>query len=800
MAGIVGHLLIITAFVSAALAVFAFFRAAEYEAVDIADFKRIGRSAWTVMTVCLFGAWALMIVLLATHQFQYNYVWGHSSRDLPWYFLFSASWEGQEGSFLLWIILNCIVGLALIKWAARSYEAPVMTVVALCQVFLLSMIVGLKFGSVPIGAAPFATLAEANPDAPIFQTLPGFVPEDGTGLNDLLQNYWMVIHPPMLFVGFALLIVPFAFAVAALWKKRYTEWVRPALPWTLAAVMCLGVGIAMGGYWAYETLSFGGFWAWDPVENSSFVPWLTGVAAIHLMLIQRKGGIGHKAALSLCILLYMLVVYSTFLTRSGILGDVSVHSFVDLGLYNQLLVWILSMGVLGFGLLAWRWRELPKAQREAKPLSREFMVFCGATLLCVVAAVVILGTSSPIFGRIFRDNPATVPIEFYTDWTLPLSVGFVFLAGLGQLFWWNKMSIETVNRVLTLPMALAVVSTLLILLFTPFIELSLHLGTPSGFFAEYGFALQLMLLLFAALFAFFGNAAVLVRIARGNLRLAGGALAHVGLGIAIIGIITSAGFSNPISNAPPGSDRDNFVLERDRPLEVEGYRVMYAGTEPGKRGHTRFVLSFTDPRGHDFTLKPVAYKSNSGQWIQHPDLKLFVEKDIFVAVTPREMANPDGADETVLARGDSVLVGDGAFSIRFDAFDTTPDLEPFLSERERDRIEIAVGARLTVRHVPSGRVSEHVPLYLIGTDRSVRTLAAEHTDMQIRFTRMHVETGEITLTLTGVAGPDWVIVQAFEKPVISLVWIGIILLTLGFLLSVVRRIKDVRVSMERGAF
>src|SRR5690606_22657907 len=232
-----------------------------------------------------------------------------------------------------------------------------------------------------------------------------------------------------------------------LWKRRYTEWVKPALPWTITGVMVLGVGIMMGGYWAYETLSFGGYWAWDPVENSSLVPWLISVAAIHCMIIQRKSGRGHKAALFLNLLAFMLVIYSTFLTRSGILGDVSVHSFVDLGMMNQLLVWILAMAVVGFGLFAVRYRELPTPREEPHLLSREFMIFAGAMLLCAVAAVVTVGTSSPILGKMFREAPSTVPIDFYNRWTLPLAIGFVFLVGLGQLFWWNKMSLENANRV-----------------------------------------------------------------------------------------------------------------------------------------------------------------------------------------------------------------------------------------------------------------------------------------------------------------------------------------------------------------
>ena len=814
MAGIVGQLLILVAFVATGLAGFAFFRAAQYPG-DPIDWKRIGRLGWWVMLGNLLAAWGLLVFLIATHQFQYAYVYEHSSRDLPLYYLFSASWEGQEGSFLLWILLNGLVGVTLIKWVARSYEAPVMAVVAFCQVFLLSMIVGLQLGPLEIGVSPFLTLAERFPEAPVFQADPNFVPADGTGLNDLLQNYWMVIHPPMLFVGFATMIVPFAFAVAALWKKRYTEWVRPALPWTLASTLALGVGISMGGYWAYETLSFGGYWAWDPVENSSFVPWLIGIAAIHMMLIQRKSGIGHKAALFLSVLAYMLVIYSTFLTRSGILGDVSVHSFVDLGLYNQLLLWILAVGTVGFGLFAYRYRELPKPAKEPYYLSREFMISSGAVLLCGIAAVVILGTSSPIFGRIFRDNPAAVPIDFYNQWTLPLAVGFVFLAGLGQLFWWNKMSVENVNRVLLGPIALSVVSTLVILFFTPFVEGTINpegatasvaqaAGLMSGLWSVYGPGMLLLLLLFVAFFALYGNGLVLWRVGRGNPKLAGGALSHVGLALMILGIIASSGFSNPLSDATASGGRENFILERGKPKVVEGYTVAYMGQEPGERGHTEYVVNFTDPQGQTFTMKPVAYESNNGQWIQHPDLKLYVEKDLFVAVSPSIMFDQGQTDgsQLTLARGDSTVLGNQDFAIRFVTFDTNLDLHAQLDSTEANRSEIAVAAVLQVTNLATDERRELRPLYIIRQDRSVNPVPAriDDWDLSILFTGMNVNTGEINLVVEGAAAApqDWILVQAYEKPIISLVWIGIIMLTFGFGLSIVRRAQEVHVSMKRG--
>jgi len=705
-----------------------------------------------------------------------------------------------------------------------------MAVVALCQVFLLSMVVGLQFGPIEIGASPFLTLAEKFKDAPIFQQNPGFIPADGQGLNDLLQNPWMTIHPPMLFVGFSSMVVPFAFAVAALWKRRYTEWVRPALPWTIGAVMMLGVGIAMGGYWAYITLSFGGYWAWDPVENSSLVPWLVGVAAFHTMLVQKKSGASQKASLFLCILAYLFVIYSTFLTRSGILGDVSVHSFVDLGLYNQLLIWILTIGSLGFGLFAYRYNDLPTPAKEPRVLSREFMIFSGAVLLCATSAVIILGTSAPIFGRIFRDSPSAVPIEFYNEWTLPLALGFVFLAGLGQLFWWNKMTVESLNRVLLRPVVYATVCTVAVLALTPFAmetvvvpssstggSLPTEAGILGGFqefWATYGFALQMLLLVFVGFFSLFGNGTVLWRIGRGNPRMAGGALSHVGFALLILGVVASSGFSNPLPQIghmqtadEDKQPRENFVLAKGQTRTVNGFEVTYTGQSENNRGRGIYHLSFTDPKGRSYDMNPVAYEGSGGQWFMHPDVKAFVEKDIFVAVTPRAAtgaANETNGGEIELAKGDSTILGEQEYAVAFSHFEvlrapdgmpTTDDAPSSATSRVPANAQMAVGAVLRVTELQSGETRSLMPIYLVMDDNTEQYIENRVADWGVRFafTQMNVGSGKATFAVDGVdvMPEDWVVVQAYAKPMISLVWIGIIVLTVGFLISVARRVQDI---------
>jgi cytochrome c-type biogenesis protein CcmF len=833
MLGSIGEVLLLIAFVACALSGVAFFRSArraDGSAAAVA-WKRYGHWAWGGMSAAVVAASGVLWYLILTHQYQYAYVYQQSSNDLPLHYLFSTFWAGQEGSFLFWILTMCAVGAALIAYVERAYERHVMAVVGLCQFFLLSMVVGLQFGPLEIGASPFMPLAEKFTDAPIFQQNPGFVPADGQGLNDLLQNPWMTIHPPFLFMGFSSMVVPFAFAIAALWRRKYTQWVRPALPWTLFAVAILGVAITMGGYWAYVTLSFGGYWAWDPVENSSLVPWIVGVAAFHTMLVQKKSSAGQKASLLLSIAAYILVIYSTFLTRSGILGDVSVHSFVDLGLYNQLLLWIGTIGTVGVGLFVYRFNELPTPDREPRVLSREFMILSGATLLCVTAAVIILGTSAPIFGRIFRDNPSAVPTEFYNEWTLPLALGFVFLAGLGQLFWWNKMDVENLNRVLFKPLALATGCTIAVLILTPFAEQTILLPAGTGgapptaaagltsslaeFWAMYGQALQILMLLFVSFFALFGNGMVLWRVLRGNPRMAGGALAHVGLAIAFLGVIASSGFDRalPRVGTPPSASednmpRENFVVAKGQTRVVNGYSVTYAAKTQTERGRGQYVMNVTDPKGRSFTLKPVAYQGSGDQWFMHPDVKAFLEKDIFLSVTPKAatgMGSEEGppGGEFQLSRRDSTMLGDRQYAVAFDGFTVLKGPQQMMSGRDTpvpDRVpadaKMAVGANLRVTNMETQETRSIMPIYLVMGDNSRQYLETRIPDWDLRmaFTEMNASNGKASFAVEGVdvMPEEWVVVQAYTKPLISLLWTGIIVMTVGFVIAIGRRVQDIR--------
>ncbi len=338
--GHLGQFFLVLSFAGSLLAFLAYF-AAEFSADKEREksWRKIARTAFIVHGSSIFGIFVLLFVMILNHWFEYHYAWRHSSTELPMKYIISSFWEGQEGSFLLWqfwLVVQGFVGIKVLK----SYENPVMGVVSLTQFFLGSMVLGVYIFGFKLGSSPFILLRNEMLNAPIFQK-PNYLDfiKDGNGLNPLLQNYWMTIHPPVLFCGFASVTFPFAFAIASLLRKDWNGWVKPVLPWALFSVAILGTGILMGGAWAYESLSFGGFWAWDPVENMSFVPWLMVVAGLHTLLVYKYTKHSLISTYVFFLLGFILVLYSTYLTRSGRLGDTSVHSFTDDGLEPQLLAY-----------------------------------------------------------------------------------------------------------------------------------------------------------------------------------------------------------------------------------------------------------------------------------------------------------------------------------------------------------------------------------------------------------------------------------------------------------------------------
>ena len=398
--GIVGQLFVITVFVSSVLSAITYFISAQSKDEVIAhSWKRLSRLLFFIQAIAVVGIVGTLYYIIHEHRFEYHYAWEHSSMQLPMKYLLACFWEGQEGSFLLWMWWNMVLGALLIFRAGKKWEAPVLCVFMVVQAFIASMLLGIYFWDYRVGSTPFSLLRDVMVGAPIFQRVDylSFI-KDGNGLNPLLQNYWMVIHPPILFLGFASTLVPFAYAMAALWKKDFTGWIDSVLPWTLFSGAIFGTGIMMGGAWAYESLTFGGYWAWDPVENASLVPWLILVGGIHTLLAYKKTGHSLRSTFLFFLLSFILVLYSTFLTRSGILGNSSVHAFTDLGMSGQLVFYLLGLTIPAIVLLAMNWKKIPAPEKEEAMASREFWIFVGAGILFISAFQIILYTSIPVYA------------------------------------------------------------------------------------------------------------------------------------------------------------------------------------------------------------------------------------------------------------------------------------------------------------------------------------------------------------------------------------------------------------------
>lgn len=797
--------------------------------------EKAGNWLWGIKGVSMLAASAILVYLIINHRFEYFYVWNYTSLDLEIQYLVSAFYGGQEGSFMLWILFGSLVGLVLMRWTDKAYKGPVMFVFGLTQVFLLSMLLGWDLFGLKIGASPFRTIAQEMPNAPFIQANPDFVPADGTGLNDLLKSPYMMIHPPIIFLGFAMMTVPFAFAIASLWKRKYHDWIKPAIPWTLAANLSLLTAIFLGGYWAYETLSFGGYWAWDPVENASLVPWLIGTAGIHMMIIQKKSSRAHKGAIFLSILAYISVVYQTFLTRSGVLADSSVHSFVDLGLYNQLLAFMLVMVALGIGFYLYRYRELPSPDRESKILSREFMTFTGGMLLFILGMVIILGTSSPIIGRLFVENPTPPEIQFYNNWSMPIAMVMAFLTVIGQYLFWQKHDWESLASVLITPLLITSVVSIL----------SIILGDVRNLYS--------MIFIFSAWFTVIGNAAMMIDLVRKNAKLIGGALSHVGFGTLLLGIIASSNFSKVMLDEqgrnynlrveqgdvldeqgfPVSQKIEIFELKLDEPKVINNqYLVTYEGyklTNSPRPGQQEYQIRFQSLDGeNEFMMYPEVYPmlTNSSadniEWSVDPDIRTLFQKDIYMYVAGSSYVDMQNQQLTrrqnVTAAGLSGIDqdGNGGESGReeeeqdqqFEKIEfkrqqplevgpyrfTFKDFSPASEEQLPDSTVIGVRSLIEVYHRASGEAFEVEPLFAVYTEEGqswtyAPPLELEQWDLTLQFTRIFPEEDSIELTFHGLDEDfqeEWVVIVAQTKPFVSVVWLGTFLLMAGFIASIFR--------------
>nr|WP_315040965.1 heme lyase CcmF/NrfE family subunit [uncultured Moraxella sp.] len=365
-----------------------------------------------------FSFLALMYGFYA-NDFTLKYVAGQSNSLLPWYYRLSATWGGHEGSLLLWVAILATWGMAVALFSKSlplAMRARVLVIIAGVQLMMVAMVIFVS--------------------SPFDRSLPN-IPVDGKDLNPLLQDPGLIFHPPMLYMGYVGSVVPFAFAMAALWAGRLDAvWTRWSRPWTLASWACLTAGISIGSWWAYNELGWGGWWFWDPVENASLMPWLGGTALLHSLIVTEKRGVFKAWTIMLAIFTFGLSLLGTFLVRSGVIT--SVHSFAADPTRGLFILTILGI-VVGFGLamFAWRgWRLTQESHYQLK--SRETLFVINNVIILVATIVVVIGTLYPMLADAFKLGQVSVGTPYFNALFVPLTWLLLVFLALGPMSRWKK--------------------------------------------------------------------------------------------------------------------------------------------------------------------------------------------------------------------------------------------------------------------------------------------------------------------------------------------------------------------------
>lgn len=811
--GKLGQFFVILCFVTALLSLIAYYFSSKFH--EERSWLKLGRIAFWINAVAVLGIGSCLYYIIYNHYFEYHYAYAHSSMSLPTHFVISSFWEGQEGSFWLWMFWQMLMGIVLV-FRAKSWEGPVMTFIMLCQVILASMLLGVEIFGHRVGSSPFILLRDVIIAPGVFSN-PNYLSmiPDGRGLNPLLQNYWMVIHPPTLFLGFAAMIVPFAYAAAGLWQRRYKEWMAPGLPWALFAVMTLGAGIIMGSFWAYEALNFGGFWAWDPVENASIIPWFTLIAAVHVMIAYKNSGHSYFTATLLTMVSFVLVIYASFLTRSGILGETSVHSFTDLGMFWQLVIFnLLFLGIMVWLLVAHK-KRMPSTQKEEDLYTREFWLFIGALVLTVACVQIIASTSIPVFNRAFGTNvaPPVDPVAHYNKWQAGFAVVVGLIMAFSQFLKYKRTNIRQFFKTILYALLIALLITALTVYVTKVYTNFMYI-----------------LITFAAVFALVANAKILAEAVRGKWKLAGSSVAHIGFALLLIGALVAAATNEVISKnssnyiAVAGFDQvenpgDNLFLTQGEPVQMGDYTVTYVGDSVAppnvyyKINYER-IDEETGKVRESFQLRPFAQNNPAmGGLIGTPDTRHYLTHDIYTLITAAmsdtfAKTSAGGQEESVnsfddyeepaiyaINIGDTVRYRNGYIVI------SGVNREATVENIPRQPEDLVVGMNVTV-FSGDGEQYEVEPIFMIkGGNTYDFGKDLNEQGLRFRFTNIMPSQDKLELMVYQKPIPEkrWIVFKAIKFPFINFFWAGTIIMTIGFLMSIFRRNKEIKVRPGKKA-
>ena len=655
--------------------------------------------------IAAIGAAATLFVAILGDDFSIAYVISYSSIDLPLLYKFSAFWAGQQGSFLLWLAIHTCVGILLVR--SGRMTAAGRSIYHLLTA-MLTVLVLIKSPFVPADVIVF----------------------DGHGMNPLLQDPWMAVHPPIIFAGYALLAVPFVYSIESMIKNPMDgDFLIPMRRWTLIAWAFLGAGIFIGGYWAYKVLGWGGYWGWDPVENSSLVPWLLACVLLHLISVARERCGAFYLVHLAAIFSYAFVLYGTFLTRSGILGDFSVHSFAgsEIGLYIALANAVVLL--FGLGILTVRIERLPKGAVYEQHRSRDFFVLLGMLLIVFIVAIVFFGMSMPLISGLLGES-AAVDTNYYVRTSLPIAVPLVLLMALGVLLPYGSGRIAR-------PVWIFVISV------------------GGGILAGLVGATDILSVLLST-FAVLAVAAAIEAFRRQQIGL-GGMVAHVGAGLAFLAFILSG----------TGSQTTTVILIPDEPQEVYGHTIIYRGQMFAESGNEKSYRYEVDGVLCEAVTK---LRANGEDAAREPAIARSIVGDLYIAPSPTS----GGRAELILHRGKTVMgINDYAYRYESLAF------EPQGSGKTLVTAQIALtdgeevdDAAPTILATETGGTSQ--PIEVMNGKFRIRLTGVSADERDIRIEILPSEAEEASLPVPA---------SVSTKPGISILWLACVLVTVGGLLA-----------------
>jgi len=769
-----GDLLILLGFVFNLLAGVAFFLTARGNK----SYENLARKSYHVFTAVTALAVAYLFYLFFSHNYAIKYVHDYSDSSLSFFYLLSAFWGGQEGTYLMWLFLNALFGYIILKRGAE-YRLWAMVVYSSVNLFFLVILLNLS---------PFAMLDHR--------------PADGAGLNPLLQDPWMVIHPPIIFVGYAMSAVPYALAMAALITGNFSKWLAKVFPWVVITALMLAAGNILGGYWAYKTLGWGGYWAWDPVENSSFIPWFVSLALIHGLVIEKRSGALRKTNILMTAFVFLLVIYGTFLTRSGVLADFSVHSFVDLGINQYLVGFLVFFVALTLTLFLPRVRKLGHASLNYNYYNREFILFAGMTLLFLFSVIVLFWTSLPILSGLFSNEPRAADVPTYNGFALPFAILFALLLTVSPFLnynafkppdWKKKLSITAVvvaavafggfyfaaNADTVFAVVFTIVFTALVMylfksdLLTSLVPSVIVFGlTIVGCVLLNVDDFTYILFFAAAAMAIVSNLTSIFGFLPARWRIMGGQLTHLGFGLMIIGVLGSSAYAVD----------QKMVLPRGEPGEAYGLAVWYEGMQNDITFPKNKLLLTYEEKGETFDIEPELYFSERLNGIMR---KPYIQRNLLYDLyfSPEQVQAMDDQSGLVLEKGQTKAIGDYSFTfVDFEMGEHGSSSEMTVVANinvvyEGDTVQIKPA--LKMMSGAGGRESVDVPAEF-GTGEKY----------QVTISQIIADRGAVGLKIPGLAEtgpPDRLILAITRKPVINLVWVGTTLILLGTIIVFVRR-------------